>query len=173
MRIREATKKDANAMIEYLAAIASESDNLTFGPGELKITVEIEEGILERAQTSDKNVFFVAIEDDEIVGNINFHGSERARIAHVGEFGISVRKSHWGQGIGGKLMDVLLDWAPQHGIRKINLRVRADNEPAIALYKKKGFEQEGHLRCEYMIDGECIDHLAMGLILEDAREGKH
>lgn len=173
MRIREATKNDAKAMIEYLAAIAAESDNLTFGPGELEITEAIEEEILERAYQSDKNVFFLALEGEEIVGNINFHGSTRNRIAHVGEFGISVRKSHWGKGIGGKLMDTLLEWAPQHGIRKINLRVRADNAPAISLYKKKGFEQEGYLRCEYMIDGECIDHLAMGQILEAASEGEH
>lgn len=173
MRIREATKKDAKAMIDYLAAIAVESDNLTFGPGELQITEAIEEDILERSYQSDKNVFFLALEGDEIVGNINFHGSTRSRIAHVGEFGISVRKSHWGQGIGGQLMDALLEWAPMHGIRKVNLRVRADNEPAIALYKKKGFEQEGYLRCEYIIDGECVDHLAMGLVLEAVSEGEH
>lgn len=168
MMIREATKNDAKAMVEYLELIAGESDNLTFGPGELPITVEIEEGILTRAYESDKNVFFIALEGDEIVGNINFHGSTRKRIGHVGEFGISVKKAYWGRGIGDKLMNALLEWAPEHGIRKINLRVRADNEVAIALYRKKGFEKEGYLRCEYIIDGKCIDHLAMGLMLEEA-----
>jgi RimJ/RimL family protein N-acetyltransferase len=170
MIIREATKWDAKAMVEYLGAIAAESENLTFEPGELKITVEIEEEILDRAYQSDKNMFFLALIDDEIAGNINFHSSERRRISHVGEFGISVKKKYWGQGIGGKLMDAMLAWAKDHGIRKINLRVRADNEAAIALYRKKGFEKEGLLRCEYMIDGLCIDHLAMGLVLEEGNE---
>ena len=36
--IREATKKDAQSMIEYINIIASESDFLTFGPGEFHIT---------------------------------------------------------------------------------------------------------------------------------------
>ena len=166
MIIREATAGDAQAMIAYLDTVAVESDNLTFEPGELEITIEIEEKILACAQVSDKDVFFLAMEDCEIVGNINFHGSTRKRIAHVGEFGISVKKSHWGQGIGGKLLDELFYWASRHGIRKINLRVRADNEAAIKLYRKKGFNEEGHLSCEYMIDGICIDHLAMGLVLE-------
>jgi len=171
MIIREANRKDAKAMIAYLDAVAVESDNLTFEPGELGITIEIEEKILEHAQTSAKDVFFLAMEKDQIVGNLNFHGSIRKRIAHVGEFGISVRKSHWGQGIGGKLLDELLLWAPKHGIRNINLRVRADNEAAIRLYEKKGFLEEGHLKCEYIIDGICIDHLAMGLVLE-LRDGQ-
>ncbi|BES65488.1 GNAT family N-acetyltransferase [Gottschalkiaceae bacterium SANA] len=166
MLIREGNINDAKAMIAYLDAVAVESDNLTFEPGELKITIEIEEKILEQAQKSEKDVFYLAMENDKIVGNLNFHASTRKRIAHVGEFGISVRKSHWGQGIGGKLLDQLLLWAPKHGIRKINLRVRADNEAAIRLYEKKGFCKEGHLKCEYIIDGICIDHLAMGLVLE-------
>lgn len=170
MNIREAKVEDAKAMIDYLAAIAEESDNLTFEPGELKITIEVEEKILEQALASDKDVFFMAIENDEIIGNINFHGSHRKRLAHVGEFGISVRKSHWGQGIGGRLLDELIAWAPKHGIRKINLRVRADNESAIRLYKRKGFQEEGRLRCEYIIDGICIDHYAMGLVLEEQND---
>ncbi len=167
MKIREAKVEDAKAMIGYLDQVAVESDNLTFEPGELGITIKIEEKILAHAQASEKDVFFMAMENNEIVGNLNFHGSTRKRIAHVGEFGISVRKSHWGQGIGGQLMDELLLWAPKHGIRKINLRVRADNEAAIRLYARKGFSKEGLLRCEYMIDGICIDHLAMGLVLEE------
>lgn len=170
MKIREATVEDAKAMVDYLAAIAGESDNLTFEPGELKITTEIEEKILSHAQESEKDVFFLAMDGDIIVGNINFHGSSRKRIAHVGEFGISVRKSHWGQGIGGRLLDELLAWAPKHGIRKINLRVRVDNESAIRLYTRKGFKEEGRLRCEYIIDGICIDHYAMGLVLEEQND---
>ena len=48
-------------------------------------------------------------------------------------------------------------------IRQVNLRVRADNAGAIALYRSRGFAEEGVLRAEMRIHDEDHDQLWMGL----------
>ena len=85
---------------------------------------------------------------------------------HAGEFGLSVAKAYWGLGIASALIDALLDWAREGArILKIDLRVRADNTRAIALYRRKGFAVEGRLRNQILLDGTYYDHLWMGLAL--------
>ncbi|NMB24181.1 MAG: hypothetical protein GX986_01465 [Firmicutes bacterium] len=44
--IRETTTADAPQLIAYIEAVASESDFLTFGPGEFGITIEQEKAHL-------------------------------------------------------------------------------------------------------------------------------
>ena len=79
---------------------------------------------------------------------------------------MSVRKDHWGLGIGSLMLDALLDWAKQSGIvTKINLRVRTDNERAIRLYTSKGFAMEGTIHRAVFLDGQYFDHHCMGLQL--------
>ena len=43
------------------------------------------------------------------------------------------------QGIGGKMLDYVLDFARENGVEQITLNVWQGNEPAISFYKDKGF----------------------------------
>ena len=43
------------------------------------------------------------------------------------------------QGIGGKVLDYVLDFARENGVEQITLNVWQGNEPAISFYKDKGF----------------------------------
>ena len=86
-------------------------------------------------------------------------------MSHAAELGISTLKEFWGQGIGSRLMEEMIAYAKENGITKINLRVRADNERAKALYRKFGFEKEGDDRRMMEIDGEYFDGEHWGLVL--------
>ena len=153
--IRKTTVADANSMIEYVYQIASESDNLTFGKGELNITLEQEEEFLESITKISNGLHIIADLDGKIIGSLNFTGGGRPRIAHTGEFGVSVLKEFWGHGVGTRLVEYLIDWSRETGIiRKINLRVRTDNYTAIQVYKKLGFVEEGLITREFIINGE-------------------
>ncbi|MDI9897756.1 ribosomal protein S18-alanine N-acetyltransferase [Rhodococcus sp. IEGM 1381] len=55
---------------------------------------------------------------------------------------IGVDPAHHRRGIGGRLLDELLRIADEHG-GPVFLEVRTDNEPAIELYKREGFEIVG------------------------------
>lgn len=46
--------------------------------------------------------------NEKIVGCLNFSGGPRQRIAHVGEFAVSVLKEYWGNGIGKELIKYLI-----------------------------------------------------------------
>jgi RimJ/RimL family protein N-acetyltransferase len=162
--IRKAVKSDSKVLIEYLNTIGGESDFLTFGTGEFGRSIEQEEEFIESALKRENALFIIAEVDGKIVGNLNFSGGVRQRIAHVGEFGVSVLKEYWGNGIGEELIKYLINWSNTVGIiRKINLRVRTDNTRAISLYKKLGFLEEGILKRDFLINGEFYDSLLMGL----------
>jgi RimJ/RimL family protein N-acetyltransferase len=162
--IREAEGDDAGAVLAYIDLISRETDFLTFGPGEFSLTREEERDYLEKCRCAENCLYLLALAEGNIVGTLTFQAGTRARVRHAGEFGISVLKAYRGVGIGSVLIDSLLEWARNTGvIRKINLRVRADNHRAIGLYERKGFVVEGTLRKEIFLDGVYYDNLWMGL----------
>ncbi|MFZ7132136.1 MAG: GNAT family N-acetyltransferase [Eubacteriales bacterium] len=161
--IKEATPKDAVALIDYINVISDESDFLTFGCGEFNITIKEEEKILEEYLTRNNAIYIIATYEDKIVGSLNFSGGTRPRISHKGEFGVSVLKGYWGNGIGTALIKYLINWAEQSGvIKKINLKVREDNVKAISIYKKLSFVEEGRITREFLIDKVYYNSLIMG-----------
>lgn len=164
--IREAVSEDAGDLVAYVEQISGESDFLGFGPGEFGISVEEEEGILEDYRRSENKLYLIAKIADEIVGTISYEAGSRPRMVHCCGIGMSVRQDHWNQGVGSALLDELVKRCQSGGvIKKINLRVRTDNERAIHLYKKKGFKLEGTITMDTCVDGRYYDHHLMGLIL--------
>lgn len=166
--IRDLAKEDAPEMLAYLAIIAGESANLTFGPGEQIITLDEEEKFLEAQRLSQRNLMITAIVDGKITACLNFSSSPRERLKHVGSFGVSVLKEYWGLGIGKLLLEEMIDHARAIGVTKINLKVRTDNTRAINLYAKLGFVIEGMERHGMKIDEEYVDFFYMGLIIDEA-----
>jgi RimJ/RimL family protein N-acetyltransferase len=164
--IREVAVEDARALLDYVEHISGQSDFLSFGPGEFELTEPEEQEFIRKCLASDNQLFILGSIDDTIVTILNFSGGRRPRVRHSGEFGISVRKQYWGLGIGSLMLDTLIDWARHTQIvKKINLRVRTDNQRAIELYKRKGFAKEGTSRKEILLDGKYFDHHWMGLEL--------
>lgn len=61
----------------------------------------------------------------------------------IGEFyAVGVDPTRQGEGFGRVIMDAGLARLAEHGIRKAALYVEADNEPALALYKRYGFARQ-------------------------------
>lgn len=170
--IREAEPSNARELIVFVNRVAEESDYLTLRPGDFKLTEVEEAEFLSKCQAIKNHVYLVAVIESNIVGTVHFSAGQKIRIRHSGEFGMSVSKQYWGQGIGSLMLDTLIDWAKQTNIdwakqtniiRKINLRVRTDNRRAVQLYRKKGFQEEGILSNEMFVDGYYYDLYAMGL----------
>lgn len=67
----------------------------------------------------------------------------RRKVAHRARFGISILKEYWGMGIGRVLMDACIDCAPRACYAQLELEVVADNERALSLYRRTGFEEYG------------------------------
>jgi L-phenylalanine/L-methionine N-acetyltransferase len=107
------------------------------------------------------NVSIVAVLDGEVVGQA---GLERyvGRRSHAAGIGMGVHDDHCGKGIGTALLSELIDAADNWlQIRRIELSVYTDNEPAIRLYEKFGFEREGISRAYAFRAGNYVDAIAM------------
>lgn len=167
VRIRAAVASDAAAVIAYVQTVATESDMLTFGAGEFQKTVAEEAKIFREHQEAANRIFLIALIGEEIAGILNVNASAKPRLAHIGEFGITVRKAYWGKGIGRHLLQTMLDWARTDSpLRKINLIVLAHNDRGIALYKRLGFRIEGRRSRGLCIDGVFYEDVLMGLDID-------
>jgi RimJ/RimL family protein N-acetyltransferase len=165
--IREAQKKDAVSILEYVERIASETNFLTFGPGEFNLSLEQEEQLIESHLNTDNKLLIIAEINQELVGCLNFTGGNRPRIQHTGELGRSVLKEYWGLGIGSALVQTVIQWAKSTGIiNKINLRVRPDNDRAIRLYERFGFVREGLITREYSVNERFYHNVVMGVQID-------
>ncbi len=89
-------------------------------------------------------------------------------MSHRAEFGISVVKSEWGQGIGRALLQKCIMYAKEHMIELINLEVRSDNIRAIHVYEKYGF-RKNQGTAYYKMDGTYYDFDLMVLDLRERR----
>ena len=101
--IREATPEDAEKIIAYLAQVGGETDYLSFGKEGLPISTEEEEKFIQNINKEEHSVLYVVWKNGEIIGDASLSGFSR-RMSHRAEFGISVVKSEWGQGIGSALL---------------------------------------------------------------------
>lgn len=77
---------------------------------------------------------------------------------------IGVDKAYQRQGIAAELLGHLIDEAKQQGASRMLLEVRVDNEPALALYRRFGFERMGLRKRYYQPEG--IDAYTMCLDLK-------
>jgi L-phenylalanine/L-methionine N-acetyltransferase len=132
--------------------------------GTLQLPLPSHETWRERlAETSEGIHSLVACVDGEVVGSLNLNTSPtRWRMRHVGSIGMAVRDDWQGKGVGTALMEATLDLADNWlNLTRIELRVYVDNAPAIALYKKFGFEVEGTHRRFAFKKGKHVDAFSM------------
>lgn len=162
--IREASPEDAEKLIAFLAKTGGETDYLSFGKEGLPISVEAEKKLIQNMKEGEHSVLYLAWKGEEIIGDASLNGFSR-RMSHRGEFGISVAKSEWGQGIGSALLQKIIEYAEEHGTELINLEVRSDNRRAIQMYEKFGFWKIGTSPAYFKIGGEYYDFDLMVLDL--------
>jgi putative acetyltransferase len=107
-------------------------------------------------------IAFVAEIDGAMVGELTLFVEQRPRTRHSISFGISVDPAFGGRGIGEKLIRNAIDYAYNWlGMVRIELEVFHDNERALRLYQKLGFEREGVKRKACLRDGEFHDIVLM------------
>ncbi|NUM43824.1 MAG: GNAT family N-acetyltransferase [Anaerolineales bacterium] len=108
----------------------------------------------------------VACAENEVIGQLSLHTfPNRPRRRHVGQIGMAVRDDWQGKGVGTALMQAVVDLAAQWlNLIRLELNVYTDNEPAIRLYKKFGFVEEGTLVRYAFREGQFVDAYMMARI---------
>ncbi|MGX7418962.1 N-acetyltransferase family protein [Carnobacterium gallinarum] len=109
----------------------------------------------------------VAVEGEDVLGILGFH-HPTSLPAHKGTWllDIGVSPAAQGKGVGQELVAGIKELARFNGIHKLSLRVLGTNVGAIRFYLKNGFVEEGLLKEEFWINGQYVDDVFMGFVVE-------
>ncbi|MBS2970298.1 GNAT family N-acetyltransferase [Metabacillus sp. KIGAM252] len=164
--IRFATQADAFKMTRYIKKILGETPYMISEAGEYHPSIEDEEYWIKQTY-QDGGMILLAFSGRSLIGMLSVNRHKRNRRNHVCSFGISVKNSFQGHGIGKELMRRMIEWCKgEQGLEKITLEVFSNNHKAIQLYKTLGFKEEGRMRSEIRYaDGVYADMITMALFL--------
>jgi ribosomal protein S18 acetylase RimI-like enzyme len=105
----------------------------------------------------------VAEEGGAVVGYVALGSPTRLESnRHVMDVrGLAVAPDHQRRGLGRALLEAAAAEARARGARRLRLRVLSANSGAQALYESCGFQVEGVLRGEFLLDGRYVDDVLM------------
>lgn len=171
LQISRPRGENAAEILEYLKIVGGETHFLLMDENGLGISEEREAKILEAAYVEPRGGMHFGKINGEMACMFSLSCHPRRRLAHTGEIALSVRKKYWHIGVGSAIMEALIELAKEASLKNVELGVYADNERAIALYKRFGFEEIGRHRGRMCVDGEYYDEILMDLHF-DADEAK-
>lgn len=114
----------------------------------------------QRLSRHDEGLYsLAAVVGERVVGTLSIHTEPyRPRRKHAGAIGMGVHDDWQGKGVGSELLRAGIEMADRWlNLTRLELEVYTDNEPAIRLYERFGFEREGTLRQYAFRDGEYVD----------------
>ncbi|MBT2386536.1 GNAT family N-acetyltransferase [Streptomyces sp. ISL-11] len=107
-----------------------------------------------------------AVSTGQIVGAVGSHHAE----LHSGwfEYGVTIGSDHRGEGYAAEAAVLLLRFMfAERRYHKCQARVFAHNDASLALQRRLGFIEEGHLRDHVFLAGQYHDVVMMGLLADE------
>lgn len=161
--LRQPTAGDAADLIAYSKRVFASTDQLLTTPEEYTLSVEAEINWINSINNSPNSLLLIAVTQQSIVGFLFFIGNTKRKTRHTGEFGMSIHPDYRRIGLGQALVERLMEWAGKNTlIEKLTLQVFSSNTPAIQLYQKMGFVEEGrHINAAKQENGDYTDIIQM------------
>ncbi|CDU08127.1 putative Acyl-CoA N-acyltransferase [Vibrio coralliirubri] len=158
LTIREVAEEDAQGIIDVLNPIIIEARYTIL---DQTFTVNEEKGFIE--SFPERGVFSVAVTEttSQLLGfqNVEPFATYTKAFDHVGIIGTYVDANSRGQGVAKQLFDYTFKSAKAKGYEKLFAYVRADNERALAVYLKQGFEIVGTAKKHGKIGEQYFDEI--------------
>ncbi len=130
--------------------------------GTLRPPFQSIDAVRKRMESPSPGALNLVVElDGKLVANAGMNRFEGRR-QHAASLGMGVHDDFTGRGVGTFLMAAMVDAADNwHDIKRLELTVYTDNDAAVRLYEKFGFEKEGLLRSFGYRDGQYVDAYTM------------
>ena len=142
--LRNGDAPDGFAVFENFNRTHAETDFLLSYPDENNFDPEQEARFLEEKTKSPNEIEIIAVIDGKVAGTAGIEAvGKKVKVRHRAEFGISILKEYWGLGLGKALAGACIQCAREAGYEQLELNAVADNERALSLYRKLGFEEFG------------------------------
>lgn len=161
---RPAILEDAEQLIQLIKKVINEAPFLILQNGSFNYTIEEEKEWIADVLSNESSQILLAFNGEKLIGSLTFIANDLERIAHTGELSMAIDQAHKNQGIGSGLLDNFFEELdPQ--IKRVELSVIDRNTPAIHLYKKFEFIEEGRQKNKVNIYGEYFDLILMGKLI--------
>lgn len=149
--VRPTAVEDAAALVEIYSQPKAQRETLQLPNPSLATWTD-------RLSSIPAGVYsYVAELDGKVVGNIGFHHSQRPRTSHTASFGIGVRDRFHGLGVGSKLIETVTELADNWlNVRRIQIKVNADNDAAISCTKNMASKSKGKPLMLYSVMGSSL-----------------
>lgn len=159
--IRDMTRDDVAAGLTFINRLVDE--DALIGQNE-PMTIEDEQKFVDETidQVDGGNcIALVAEHHGKIVGSAQGRrGTLRQK--HLGVLAVAIDKDYRGIGLGEKILKMTIErTAKLQGITLLDLCSFSPNTPAIALYRKLGFEEVARIPDSYMVKGKPVDMIVM------------
>ncbi|MBO4419632.1 MAG: GNAT family N-acetyltransferase [Oscillospiraceae bacterium] len=142
--LRNGDFADGAAVFETFNASHAETDFLLSYPDENSYDPDQEAQFLRKKTESPNEIEIVALVDGRVAGTAGIEAvGSKYKLRHRAEFGISILKEYWGQGLGRALAKACIRCAREAGYTQLELNVVAENQRAVALYQSLGFVEFG------------------------------
>ena len=161
VEVRRATRDDIPALAVLQQQVAGELKWIAARPG---VDLAEVEAWYETVLAAERRAVFVVPSERGVDAMLSIEAAPYG----VADFGMFVRDTERGKGLGAALLETAIGWAREQGSHKVSLECWPHNTAAIALYKKFGFVEEGRKRRHYRRGGgdAAWDSVIMGLLLD-------
>ena len=137
--LRTPEMRDAQALIDLLKTVNSETHFLSSYPEEITLSREDEERWIAGHRESPLVYDILCEVNGEIVGSCNLLRKKQIKMRHRATVGITVKQAYWNLGIGTAMFREMIALARAWGVEQLELEYIEGNERGVRLYDKMGF----------------------------------
>lgn len=168
LRLRPWREDDLSALTALRNDLATQAQLLARARG--SDPVQLRDWLHARTSLAGRLFFVIADRlSDECSGYLQL--DELDFVDRRAELGICLGVEMRGRGLGSEAIALVLRHLVRNwNLRKVHLRVRADNALARACYRKLGFQECGRLRAHVYLEGAWHDVVMMELLMNEGVE---
>lgn len=161
--LRSPDMYDAEQLLEHMRKTSKETEFMSRYPEEITVSVEAESRFLQMIEMDADNFMLAAYMGGRLVGNAGVtRVRDNIKYRHRATFGISLQKEVCGVGLGNIMLEEILEIVKGTSFEQLELSVFGDNQRAIRLYEKFGFQKVGAMPRAYRLkDGSYHDEVQM------------
>ncbi len=162
--IISAETNDAKNLVLLMNQLETETNFMSYEASEVPCVEMLSKRIL-CSYTTFSEIFLLARDTDKLLGYSLISRGKLSRNKGVGTFSLGVVHCAQKQGVGSALISESILWANNNNLYRLQLHVDINNEHAIKLYKKFGFEIEGVMKKCALVKELYIDKYQMAILL--------